>query len=142
MTPKGVRIKRLGIFAALGLAGVLLTMSFFASRSSEPVEVVGELSGREVAEIRVALWRRTHPPILPDLSFHSVRGAPTRVWERVAKSDAKLFRIEARTPVFAAVITRLPTNSVGNRYVLWCAFKGTNRWWIGDAYYLKNYPNH
>ena len=63
-------------------------------------------------------------------------------WIRVGggADPSKLWRIEARTSQFVAVIGRLPPKAQGNRYVFWCLFRGgRNRWWVGGEYRLAAY---
>ncbi len=125
----------MGLFIVVILGIALHTLR----QPPEPIQLIGELSPRDVAEIRVALRHKTHPPLLPKWSLASLRAAPGLLADRFTKPDAPICRIEMRNREFAAVITRLPTNSVGDKYVFWCAFKETNKWWVGDPYSLADY---
>jgi hypothetical protein len=104
-----------------------------------PIQVVGELSKQEVAEIRVALWRKIHPPILPDFSARSLLGAPRRLLEQFTMADAKVWRIEARTHGFVAVIARAPASPNGEKFIFWSVFRGTNCWRVEHEYRLRDY---
>jgi hypothetical protein len=137
IAPADARFKwLLATLVGLAVTAALIAAMIVARRPEEPIELTGYLTKSDVADIRVALRHKRQPPIFPDFSIKNLRAAPGLIWERVTTPDPKIYRIEARTPGFVAVFSRLPTNSAAGDYAFWCVFKETNRWWAGDVYYL------
>ncbi len=126
------------VFLLAVLAGILLVMR----RPEPPIQIVGNVSDREVADIRAALRHKINHAILPNFTVKSLRAAPGRLLERVTTPSPKIWRIEARTHGFAAVLSHAPTNTMGEKYVFWCTFRGTNQWWVGDYYGLTDYKTN
>jgi hypothetical protein len=108
---------------ALGLA---LAVSM---RHEEPIQVSGDLSKRDVADICRAVRRKiSPPPILPDLSVSSLRAAPGALLRRFDKSNQRIYKVEGRTYGFAAVMTKSGKATAPMSRVFWGVFRGTNTW--------------
>ncbi len=107
------------------LAGVLVV----GLRSGAQIQVLGDLSKREVADIRMAVMHYRHSPILPDLSLSSIRAAPSLMLQRLEDSKPKVWTIEARTHGFVAVIAR-PVHGEPGQARFWGVFRQTNGWWV------------
>jgi len=122
----------------IGLIGIAIAL-LIPRQSQEQIQIVGELSQQEIAQVRSAVRRVMHPPLLRDFSFASLRTAPGLLLDRVRVPSPKIWRIEARTPEFVAVIARLPLSTNSESYVFYSVFRGTNKWWAGSAYRLSNY---
>src|SRR5258705_5927061 len=86
----------------LGLLAASALITFVPSE--DPIEVFGDLSKREVRDIRIAVRRKIQPKILPDLSMQSLRAAPGLIVGRFTNRGAKIWRIESRNREFTAVI--------------------------------------
>src|SRR5262245_22676687 len=110
---KTIAIISLAVLVALA-AALALTV-----RSEEPIQVAGDLSKREITDIRAAVFHYVHPPILPDLSARSLKAAPGLILERFGKTKPKIWKIEARTHGFVAVIGRAPQEEQNRPYVFW-----------------------
>jgi hypothetical protein len=111
------------------LAGVLVN----ALQSEAPIQVLGDLSKREVADIRGAVRHYRHPPILSDLSVQSILAAPGLVLRRLGDSRLKVWTMEARTHGFVAVTARPLPGGQGQPY-FWAVFRETNGWQVGGEY--------
>ena len=109
------------------LVGVTVAATLMvAPQPEQPIQVLGGLSKREVADIRKAVWHKTHPPILPDFSVKSFRAAPGLIVQRFGRSNPKIFKMEGRNQAFVAVFGRSAADANSHRYVFWCVFGGTN----------------
>jgi hypothetical protein len=111
-------------------ATLVLTM-----RPEEPIQVFGDLSKREVADICIAVRHKIHPVILPDLSVQSLRGAPGRILQRFGRSNPEIWKLEARTYGFVAVIGRSPHDEPPRPRVFWGVFRGTNAWSVENEFH-------
>jgi len=124
----------------IGLFGLILlaTTLILAQRSEQTIQVVGDLSKREVADICAAVMHQTHPAILPDLSFPSLRAAPGLFLQRFTKPD-HIFKIESRTHGFVAVFGGSPSDKWVKSYVFWSVFRETNTWTVVGEYPVSRY---
>jgi hypothetical protein len=128
--------------AKLAIGGVLvvgIVVTLMVVRAPEqPIQVVGNLSKQDVAAIRKAVWKKTHPPILTDLSTKSFLAAPHKLVTLFARTPT-IFKMEVRNQVFVAVLARPPSEAQPSYYVFWCVFKEKNGWRADDEYHLNNY---
>ena len=115
----------------VALAALLAT----AIRSEEPIQVSGDLSKREVADICLAVRHKIHQSILPDLSAQSLRAAPGLILHRFRSPNPKIWKLEARTHGFVAVIGRSRRDEQPRPYVFWSVFRGTNNWRVEGEYH-------
>ena len=123
------------IGAVLVLVTVAATL-MVVSRPEEPIQVLGALSKREVADIRKAVWYKTHPPILSGLSAQRFIAAPGLMLRQFWRPNPKIFKMEARNQGFVAVFGRSAADEQTHRYVFWCVFRGTNGWLAEAEYHL------
>jgi hypothetical protein len=124
--------------ASIGLGFVLLVMAaifMLAIRREESIQVSGDLSELEISDICSAVRRRVYPPVLPDLSGPSLRAAPGLILQRLGQGSPRIWKIEARTYGFVAVIGRSPKDEVPRPYVFWGVFRGTNDWHVENEYH-------
>jgi hypothetical protein len=131
MKAKGV----LGAVLVVVMAAVSLRMALPPER---PIQVLGALSKRDIADIRKAVWDKTHPPILPDFSVRSFLSAPGLMRQRFGRANAQIFKMEARTQGFVAVFGRSTADARAQRYVFWCVFRETNGWRAEAEYHLTD----
>jgi hypothetical protein len=103
--------------------------------SQEQIQVVGELTVNEIADIRVAVLKKMHPPIFPDFSVKSLRAAPGLILERFRGSKPKTWTIEARTQGFVAVIVEPSPSPPTHPYVFFGVFRETNGWKVYNQYH-------
>jgi hypothetical protein len=125
----------------IGLMFVLIlvaTTLILAQRSDQTIQIVGDLSNREVADICAAVMHKTHPAILPDLSFPSLRAAPGLVLQRFTKPD-HIFKIESRTRGFVAVFGGSQSDKWVKSHVFWSVFRQTNSWTVVGEYHVSRY---
>jgi len=104
----------------------------------QPIQIVGDLSKQDVAAIRKAVWKKTHPRILTDFSTKCFLAAPHNLLKVFARTPT-IFKMEVRNQVFVAVLGRPPTDAQPSSYVFWCVFKEKNGWRAGAEYHLSNY---
>jgi len=130
-----VKTRVLAGLAALLLA-LLLWLPFGHSQLQSSMEVQGELTRLEVAQIRQAVWRKLHPPILPTVSLQSLREAPGRLAARFRPTHVSIYSIEARTANFVAVFGRPSAKDSGTVYFFWGVFRETNGWKVYNEYHL------
>lgn len=126
-----------GLLLGLIVLGAIFMMTI---RREEFIEVSGDLSKQEVAEICKAVRRKVYPPILPELSAPSLRAAPGLILRRLGKSNPRIWKIEGRTYGFVAVIGRSPADEVTRPYVFWGVFRGTNGWHVENEYEYHYQP--
>ena len=124
------------IGAVLVVVTVAATL-LVTSRPETQIQVLGGLSKREIADIRKAVWHKTHPPVLPDFSAKSFRAAPGLIVQRF--SNPKIFKMEARNQAFVAVFGRSAADANQHRYVFWCVFRDTNGWLAEEEYHLADH---
>lgn len=129
--------------AKIILGAVLVVMAVAATlrlalRPEQPIQVLGGLSKREVADIRAALWRKTHPPILPDFSMQSFRAAPGLLVQRFGRSNPSIVKMEQRNQAFVAVFGRSADDAKHHRYAFWCVFRDKNGWLAETEYHLSD----
>lgn len=122
---------------ALVFLALLFYWLFTSSAPMPAVEVQGNLTQPEVVEIRRAIWHKLHPPILPNLSFQSLREAPERLIGRFRPAPARVYTIEARTPNFVAVLGRPTTTNTGVTCFFWGVFREKNGWVVYNEYHLN-----
>ena len=135
--PRAMKAK-LTIVAVL-VSAMLATTLMIVLRPEEPIEVLGYLSKREIADVRKAVWFKTHPKILPDFSARSFLAAPALLLQRFGKSQPKIFKMEARNQEFVAVFGRSPADAQAHSYVFWCVFRQTNGWLAEAEYHLADH---
>ena len=126
------------IGAVLVVVTVAATL-IVAQQPEQPIQVLGGLSKREVADIRTAVWHKTHPPILPDFSVRSFRVAPGLIVQRFGRSSPKIYKMEARNQAFVAVFGRSAADANRGQYIFWCVFRGTNGWLAEEEYHLSDH---
>jgi len=120
-------ITMIAVFVALATALVA------GLRSRDSVLMVGHLPRAETAGILRAIQREVHPPILPNLSLDSLRGAPSRLLGRLPGRHPQVLIIERRTAGFVAAFGRRPPDVLGRTNILWSFFKETNGWRLARA---------
>ena len=120
------------VFGTLLVAILLQTLP-----PEEPVQVLGDLSKHDIAEIRAGVWRKMYPPIFPDLSIQSLRAFPGLLLQRFKKPKLRISIIEARTYGFVAVLGRPTAGTQKEPCVFWGVFRETNGWQVLTEYRLK-----
>jgi hypothetical protein len=126
---------RLAIAALMAL--VLAAVIALNRRSEPPVQVTGDLSSRDMSEIRLALRRYLHPPIFGHLSWPDLRAAPGRILQRFTRPYPEVQRIERRTEGFAVILGRRPTQDGHHKYLFYAVFRTTNSWWVNGECELQ-----
>jgi hypothetical protein len=124
--------------AIIGLIVILLAIasaSVWVRPPAEPIQVSGDLSKDEIADIRIAVHRKISPPLLPDLSLQSLRVAPRLFLQRFSRSKPKIWKVEERTHEFVAVIGRSPQDQQPRPVVFWGVFRETNNWRVEIEYH-------
>jgi hypothetical protein len=88
---------------------LFVVLLWSAGSRTIPVDVVGELSNEDVAEITAGIKREMRRQIMPDFSWQSFKAAPGVLKRNLA---IKLFTISEWTPRFANVYVWLNTNEL------------------------------
>jgi hypothetical protein len=128
-----------GIIGAVLVLIMVVATLVLALQSEQPIQVLGGLSKREIADIRKEVWHMTHPSILPDFSARSFRAAPGLIVQRFGRSNSKIFKMEARNQEFVAVFGRSTADAQAHRYIFWCVFRETNGWRAEAEYHLTDH---
>ena len=127
---------KLAIGAVL-IIGIVVTLMVVRA-PEQPIQIVGDLSKQDVAAIRKAVWKKTHPPILTDFSTKSFFAAPHKLLKLFARTPT-IFKMEVRNQVFVAVLGRPSAEAQPSYYVFWCVFKEKNGWQADAEYHLNNH---
>jgi hypothetical protein len=126
------------ILGAVLVVATVAAILLAATRPEPPIQVLGALSERDIADIRKAVWYKTHPPILSGFSAQSLLAAPGLMLRRFWRPNPKIFKMEARNQEFVAVFGRSTADAQTHRYVFWCVFRGTNSWLAEAEHHLAD----
>jgi len=130
---RSTRVRKFWIGSALLLICGLVVLTLCLMRPESP-QIIGNLYKRDVAEIRKAIWRKRHPPLLPNWSSGSLVQVPGLLWHRIRASKERIFRTEVRNEQFVAVLGRSMADAKEHKYVFWCVFRDS-KGWVAEAEY-------